>query len=109
MYSLKLQAVDANGGTDMLKGAQLPVKNIPPLPTPAALPLDGLSRWESLRSSIQLSRETVRQREREGKFPRSIRLTQRCTVWSNREIHRYLADPLNYRVVDVANEVTEGV
>ncbi|KAB0642204.1 helix-turn-helix transcriptional regulator [Burkholderia latens] len=86
----------------------MPVKNVPALPTPAALPLDGLSRWESLRSSIQLSRETVRQREREGKFPRSIRLTQRCTVWNNREIHRYLADPLNYRADDAANNVTEG-
>ncbi|ARL16238.1 helix-turn-helix transcriptional regulator [Burkholderia pseudomallei] len=84
------------------------VKKVPALPTPAALPLDGLSRWESLRSSIQLSRETVRQREREGKFPRSIRLTQRCTVWNNREIHRYLADPLNYRAADAANNMMEG-
>ncbi|WDD94863.1 AlpA family transcriptional regulator [Burkholderia sp. FERM BP-3421] len=84
------------------------VKNTSTLFSPVALPLDGLSRWESLRSSIQLSRETVRQREREGKFPRSIRLTQRCTVWRNREIHRYLADPLNYRVADMASEVTEG-
>ncbi|KWB90515.1 transcriptional regulator [Burkholderia ubonensis] len=55
-----------------------------------------------------MSRETVRQREREGKFPHSIRLTQRCTVWNNREIHRYLADPLNYRAADAANEATEG-
>ncbi|WP_080303653.1 MULTISPECIES: helix-turn-helix transcriptional regulator [Burkholderia] len=77
-------------------------------PTPAALPLDGLSRWGDLRPSIPLSRETVRQRELEGRFPRSIRLTQRCTVWKNREIHRYLADPLNYRAADAASEVTEG-
>ena len=75
---------------------------------PATLPLDGLSKWGDLRGSIRLSRETVRQREKEGKFPRSIRLTQRCTVWNNREIHRYLADPLNYRAADVASEVTEG-
>ncbi|WP_333992018.1 helix-turn-helix transcriptional regulator [Burkholderia cepacia] len=75
---------------------------------PATLPLDGLSKWRDLRRSICLSRETVRKREQEGKFPRSIRLTQRCTVWNNREIHRYLADPLNYRAADAANEVTEG-
>ncbi|WP_175700117.1 helix-turn-helix transcriptional regulator [Burkholderia ambifaria] len=87
----------------------MPVKNTATLPSPTALLLDGLSRWESLRSSIQLSRETVRQREREGRFPPSIRLTQRRIVRSNREIHRYLADPLNYRVVDFANEVTEYV
>ncbi|ACQ98474.1 phage transcriptional regulator, AlpA [Burkholderia pseudomallei MSHR346] len=55
-----------------------------------------------------MSRETVRKREQEGKFPRSIRLSLRCTVWKNREIHRYLADPLNYRADDVAAEMTEG-
>ncbi|MGN3966906.1 helix-turn-helix transcriptional regulator [Burkholderia gladioli] len=108
MDSLKFRFVYANGDTDMPKGAQMSAKNASSLPTPVALPLDGLSRWECLRSSIPLSRETVRQREREGKFPRSMRLTQRCTVWSNREIHRYLADPLNYRVADLASELAEG-
>lgn len=86
----------------------MPVKNTFATQAPATLPLDGLSKWGDLRRSICLSRETVRKREQEGKFPRSIRLTQRCTVWKNREIHRYLADPLNYRVVDVASDVTEG-
>lgn len=75
---------------------------------PATLPLDGLCKWRDLRGPISLSRETVRKREQEGKFPRSIRLSQRCTVWKNREIHRYLADPLNYRADDVAAEMTEG-
>lgn len=77
-------------------------------PTPAGLPLDGFSRWENLRSFIPLSRETVRQRELEGRFPRASRLTQRCTVWPNREIHRWMADPLNYRATDVASEAMEG-
>ncbi|HDR8948852.1 TPA: AlpA family phage regulatory protein [Burkholderia vietnamiensis] len=83
-------------------------KNAFATPAPATLPFDGLSKWRDLRQSICLSRETVRKREQEGKFPRSIRLTQRCTVWNNREIHRYLADPLNYRAADAANEVAEG-
>lgn len=86
----------------------MPVKNTLATQAPATLPRDGFSRWANLRVPIPLSRETVRQREREGKFPRSIRLTQRCTVWSNREIHRYLADPLNYRAADAASDVTEG-
>ncbi|RKT98998.1 hypothetical protein C7H84_33740 [Burkholderia sp. Nafp2/4-1b] len=78
------------------------------VPTPIGLPHDGFSRWGDLRVFIPLSRETVRQREREGRFPRASRLTQRCTVWPNREIHRWMADPLNYRAADVASETTEG-
>ncbi|WP_175749790.1 helix-turn-helix transcriptional regulator [Burkholderia pyrrocinia] len=75
---------------------------------PATLPLDGFSKWADLRPFIRLSRETVRKLEREGRFPRAIRLTLRCTVFDNRETHRYLADPLNYRAADAANDVTEG-
>ncbi|RQQ47866.1 helix-turn-helix transcriptional regulator [Burkholderia stagnalis] len=78
-------------------------------PVPAGLPLDGFSRWENLRLFIPLSRETVRQRELEGRFPRASRLTQRCTVWPNREIHRWIADPMNYRAADLASEAMEGV
>lgn len=75
---------------------------------PVGLPLDGFSRWSDLRTFIPLSRETVRQRELEGRFPRASRLTQRCTVWPNREIHRWIANPLTYRSADAASEVTEG-
>ncbi|AHE26787.1 AlpA family phage regulatory protein [Burkholderia pseudomallei] len=83
-------------------------KNTVATPAPVGLPLDGFSRWGDLRPFIPLSRETVRQRELEGRFPRASRLTQRCTVWSNRELHRWMADPLNYRAVDAANQTTEG-
>lgn len=62
-----------------------------------ALPIDGLSRWKDLQHFIPMSRESVRQREMQGKFPRRQYLTKRCAVWSNREIHRWFADPLNYR------------
>ncbi|MBU9365358.1 AlpA family phage regulatory protein [Burkholderia multivorans] len=83
-------------------------KNAYALQTPDGLPLDGFSRWENLRRFIPLSRETVRQRELEGRFPRARRLTQRCTVWPNREIHRWMADPLNYRSADSASTAGEG-
>lgn len=73
-----------------------PIKDAP-APAPASLPLDGLSRWSDLRPFIPLSRETIRQRELAGRFPRHQKLTERCTVWANREIHRWLADPVNYR------------
>ncbi|WP_081074911.1 helix-turn-helix transcriptional regulator [Burkholderia stagnalis] len=75
---------------------------------PATLPLDGFSKWADLRPFVRLSRETVRKLEREGRFPPAIRLTLRCTVFDNRETHRYLADPLNYRAADFAGNVTEG-
>lgn len=75
---------------------------------PVGLPVYGFLRWSDLRPFIPLSRETVRKREQEGRFPRASRLTQRRTVWLNREIHRWIADLLTYRCADLASEVTEG-
>ncbi len=34
---------------------------------------------------------------KEGRAPRPIRLTERCTVWDASEIRRWIADPVNYR------------
>lgn len=62
-----------------------------------ALPLDGFSRWNDLIRFIPFSRETLRKRELEGRFPRRQHLSQRCAVWSNRAIHSWMADPVNYR------------
>ncbi|WP_081057555.1 MULTISPECIES: helix-turn-helix transcriptional regulator [Burkholderia cepacia complex] len=67
-------------------------------PAPQALPLDGYSRWQNLRQFVPLSREAIRLREIAGRFPRRVQLgSQRCIAWPNREIHRWLADPTNYR------------
>ncbi len=66
-------------------------------PTGATLPVDGLSRWEQIKVFVPMSRETVRQRELAGLFPKRKHLTKRCAVWPNREIHKWLADPQNYR------------
>ncbi|MBH9658408.1 AlpA family phage regulatory protein [Burkholderia pseudomallei] len=86
----------------------MPAKTQFAFQAPTGLPLDGFSRWGDLRAFIPLSRETVRQRELEGRFPRARRLTQRCTIWPNREIHRWIADPLNYRADGAAFEMKEG-
>ncbi|WP_334032785.1 helix-turn-helix transcriptional regulator [Burkholderia gladioli] len=68
------------------------------IPSPEALPADGFTRWNSLRTFVPFSRETVRKREKEGRFPRRQRLgSERCAAWPNREIHRWIADPANYR------------
>lgn len=63
------------------------------------LPENGYSRWQQLKDFVPLSRETVRLREIEGRFPKRIHLTERCTAWDNAEIHLWLADPIGYRAV----------
>ncbi|MCX4156140.1 MULTISPECIES: helix-turn-helix transcriptional regulator [Paraburkholderia] len=68
------------------------------LSPPKSLPLDGYSRWSDLQDFVPFSRETLRTRELEGRFPRRQHLSQRCAVWSNRELHRYFSDPVGYRV-----------
>ncbi|MGF6634268.1 prophage regulatory protein [Paraburkholderia sp. MM5496-R1] len=63
-----------------------------------ALPLDGYTRWDDLKRIIPMSHETVRQRELKGRFPKRVQLgSARCVAWKNRELHRWLADPANYR------------
>ncbi|MBN6729732.1 AlpA family phage regulatory protein [Burkholderia multivorans] len=62
------------------------------------LPEVGHSRWKQIEPFVGVSRETWRKLCRAGKAPRPIRLSPRCTVWSNDEMHAYLADPLGYRI-----------
>lgn len=66
---------------------------------PRTLPLDGWSRWRTLKHFVPLSHEGVRRRELAGRFPKRVNLgSARCVAWPNREIHRWLADPAGYRV-----------
>ena len=66
-------------------------------PTPATLPTVGMSRWEQLRHFIPVSRETWRQLVLAGKAPQPIKLSERCTMYNNFEVHRWLVDPISYR------------
>ena len=61
------------------------------------LPLDGLSRWRQIAPFSPICREKFRQLVRTGKAPQPIRFSERCTAYSNRELHKFFADPLNYR------------
>ena len=67
------------------------------LPGPDTLPVDGMSRLGQLKKFLPFSRETFRKLSRDGKAPQPIRMGIRCTFYKNREIHAFLADPLNYR------------
>lgn len=63
---------------------------------PETLPQIGMSRWEQLRHFVPISRESWRQLVLAGKAPTPVRLTERCTLYPNAEVHRWLADPINY-------------
>lgn len=65
--------------------------------TPATLPLTGKSRWSRIAKFSPVSRETFRKLSKEGKAPRPERMGVRCTFFDNAELHRWLADPINYR------------
>jgi len=64
---------------------------------PDSIPSVGMSRWEQLRHFIPVSRETWRQMSLAGKAPQPVRLTERCTMYSNAEVLRWIADPANYQ------------
>ncbi|QUP53553.1 AlpA family phage regulatory protein [Ralstonia syzygii] len=65
-------------------------------PLPHNLPIDGQSRWAQVQHFLPFCRETARKLEREGRFPRRIRISERCSVYPNRELHRWFADPAGY-------------
>lgn len=62
------------------------------------LPVDGMSRWNQIAPFSPFSREKFRQLVNAGKAPPPVRLSERCTCYSNRELHRFFADPVNYSV-----------
>ncbi|CAM2193248.1 prophage regulatory protein [Paraburkholderia kururiensis] len=70
--------------------------------TPQALPTVGFSRWSQLQHFIPVSRETWRKLVKEGKAPQPQRWTERCTVYSNEEIHRWMKNPAAYQAQAIA-------
>ncbi|WP_429437159.1 helix-turn-helix transcriptional regulator [Paraburkholderia youngii] len=62
-----------------------------------SLPHNGYSRWKDLEPFVPFSRETLRKRELEGRFPRRVHISLRCCAWPNSELHRWFADPVGYR------------
>ena len=57
---------------------------------------DRFLRKADVTARTSLSPSSIYRREREGRFPRRIRLTQRCTVWRESEINQWLANPAGY-------------
>lgn len=65
---------------------------------PDSLPITGKSRWSKVARFSPVSRETFRKLSLEGKAPQPERLGIRCTYYDNHELHKWLADPVNYRI-----------
>ena len=70
--------------------------------TPAAqpaptLPTIGMSRFKQIQPFLRISRELFRQLVRDQKAPQPTYLGSRCAMYQNSELHKFLADPLNYR------------
>jgi predicted DNA-binding transcriptional regulator AlpA len=63
-----------------------------------SLPLIGMSRFSSFKSYLPFSREKFRQLSKAGKAPQGIRMGTRLTMYENKEIHRFLANPLGYEM-----------
>ena len=78
---------------------QSATSKILPAPTSKNLPFDGMSRWSQIAPFSPIGREKFRQLSLALKAPQPIRLSVRCTAYSNRELHRFLADPLGYTTV----------
>jgi prophage regulatory protein len=62
------------------------------------LPKIGMSRFSQFKKFLPLSREKFRQLSKAGKAPQGIRMGSRLTMYSNEELHRFLANPLDYEL-----------
>jgi prophage regulatory protein len=69
----------------------------PALIPPTTFPTVGMSRWTELSPFVAVSREKWRQLTLVGKAPAPLRLSERCSLYQNSEVVRWLADPVNYR------------
>ncbi|MFL9892419.1 MULTISPECIES: helix-turn-helix transcriptional regulator [Paraburkholderia] len=69
---------------------------------PETLPAMGFSRWNQLQHFIPVSRETWRKLVKDGRAPQPQRWSERCTVYSNEEVHRWMKNPAAYQAQALA-------
>ncbi len=53
------------------------------------LPQDGFSRESQLLKFLPFGKTTLWQWSKDGRFPKSIKLSPKITVWSNAEVHQW--------------------
>jgi len=65
--------------------------------TEPAFPSEGKARWPAVKRVTGIaSRSTIWRLEKAGRFPRSIRVSPRLTVWDVAEVRAWLADPVGW-------------
>jgi|GEM_PF-3404580 len=69
------------------------------------LPLEGKIRFNQVKRLTGFSRPTIWRMGRAGKFPKSIRITPRLTVWDAGEVRAWLADPVGWAKATASQEV----
>ena len=68
------------------------------------LPPEGFSRWPAVRQLVGMGRETIRQKEQRGLFPKHVSLGPRTAAWRNADLLVWLRDPENYRAAGAATQ-----
>lgn len=63
-----------------------------------SLPSIGWSRFSQFKQFLPISREKFRQLSKAGKAPQGVRMGLRLTMYSNKELHLFLSNPLAYEV-----------
>ncbi|MBN3808148.1 AlpA family phage regulatory protein [Paraburkholderia sp. Ac-20347] len=75
------------------------------IPWPVAPLVPGyLLRFVDLRPHVRLSRQTILELERAGRFPSAVRFGARCTLWRSADVIDWLSDPAHYRAPDRAEQ-----
>lgn len=62
------------------------------------LPMIGKSRFSDFKKFCPISKEKFRQLSKAGKAPQPERMGMRCTFYDNKELHKWLNDPLTYSI-----------
>lgn len=66
--------------------------------TSQTLPSVGRGKWSTIEPFVGICRESARTRALAGKFPRAIKISATCALYDFAEVHKWIADPANYRV-----------
>ncbi len=59
--------------------------------TPTELPSKGLLRWQQFQPFVGISKSTIWDWSKTGKFPAPLKLSPTVTVWKASDIHAWLA------------------
>lgn len=107
MQSMKLRDSDKDGaasqgaradqGDGKGKAMTAMAKREPESAQAFTLPAIGMCRWHTLCHFVPISRESWRKLVNAGRAPKPVKLSERCTMYPNAEVHRWLADPAGYQ------------